>query len=495
MKRQPAKINYFFKGGYVELWNTFKSTFSNLGEDISDAWELLADGWCDFWGSFFSAIGSIFGFDFEWDEIGDSIKGICKFSFGFGKLFHILVVTTSLCLFLSLAHAIILLTIMAIAYTFFMLWLLADTIYCLVKKISSNCPNCQNHFSLPVYICPNCGAEHTRLRPSKYGIWKRTCECGYKLPTTFFNGREKLEAHCPTCGMNIKDGGKHVDICIPVVGGTSSGKTCFIHQSIAAIDKSASDLGLHYEYSPNGMDDYADNMNNINHGYLPEKTNDMRLKYYQFYLNPASSKVKTLVSLCDVGGEVYSDSMSLGEQIGYKYANAFLLVVDPLSITMFREEIQKQSVNPSSYGCSSDSVDEIISMLITTLENMFCISSKDMLKTDVAVVFSKGDLPGLSEKIGDAAIEKCIQENPALSRFEAQNTVCENFLKEYEEINFLNSLKSKFKTIQFFCSSSLGHNMDGTPFEAHGVEDPVLWLIDKTSPSMGLKDKYGMQKN
>lgn len=491
MKKQPAKINYFFKGGYVEFWNTFKGTFSNLGDDISDAWQMVAEGWGEFWGSFFSAIGSIFGFDFEWSEIGDSIKGICKFSFGLGKLIFVLGITTSLCLFLSLMHAVILLTIMVIAYSFFLLWLVADIAYCAIKRISSNCSNCQNHFALPVYICPQCGVEHTKLRPSKYGIWKRTCDCGYKLPTTFFNGREKLEAHCPSCGMNIKDGGKHVDLCIPVVGGTSSGKTCFIHQSITAIGQGAAQLGLYYEYSPVGMDDYEDNMNSISHGYLPEKTNDMRLKYYQFYLNSTASKIKTLVSLCDVGGEVYSDSMSLGEQIGYKYANAFLLVIDPLSITKYRDEISKADVDPTAYGYSNDSIDEIISMLISTLENMFCISSKDMLKTDVAVVFSKCDIPGLTDKIGNKAVTKYLKDNPLITFYDAQNAVCENFLRDYEEINFLNSLKSKFKTIQFFCSSSLGHNMDGTPFEAHGVEDPILWLIDKASISVDLKEKWG----
>lgn len=491
MAKQPAKINYFFKGGYIELWNTVKDTFSNLGDDISDAWDMLAEGWEDFWGSIFAALGSIFGFDFDWDEIGDSIKGIWKFSFGLGNLIFILIVTTSLCILLSLTHTVVLLTIMLIAYMFFLLWFLADSIYCMVKRISSNCPNCQGHFSLPVYICPQCGVEHTKLRPSKYGIWRRTCECGHKLPTTFFNGRQKLEAHCPNCGMNVKDGGNHVDLCIPVVGGTSSGKTCLINQSITAIGNVADGYGLYYEYSPNGLDDYQDNMNSMNKGYLPEKTNDMRLKYYQFYLNPKKAKLKTLVSLCDVGGEVYSDSMSLGGQIGYRYANAFLLVVDPLSISKYRRELEKTNINPSAYGYSSDSIDEIISMLISTLENMFGIESKDLLKTDVAVAFSKCDIPGLSEKIGEEAVAEYMKNNPSVSRYEAQNAVCEAFLYDYEEGNFLNSLKSKFKTIQFFCSSSLGHNVDGTPFEAKGVEDPVLWLIDKTSPTINLKQKWG----
>ena len=332
--------------------------------------------------------------------------------------------------------------------------------------------------------------EHTKLRPGKYGIWKRTCECGCKLPTTFFNGREKLESHCPTCGMDIKDGGKHVDICIPVVGGTSSGKTCLIHQAIASIENVAEQYNLDFEYSPNGLDDYEDNMTSIKAGYLPEKTNDMRLKYYQFYLTPEKVKLKNLVSLCDVGGEVYADSASLGEQIGYKYANAFLMVLDPLSIMSFREEIEK-TVDISLYGSSPDSVDSIVSMLISTLENMFCISSKDMLKTDVAVAFSKGDIPGLDEKIGEKAVAEFMRENPEINKLDAQNAICERFLMEYDEGNFLNSLKSKFRTIQFFTSSSLGHNMDGTPFRAQGVEDPVLWLIDKISVSVDLKEKWG----
>lgn len=491
MEKQPAKINYFFKGGYVELWMTVRSTFSKLGKDISDAWEMIAEGWGEFWESFLSAILSIMGFDIEWDEIGQAIVGIFKISFGIGKLIFILIVTTALCLLFSLLHAVTLLIIMGVAYFFFFLWLLADKTYCLLKHIASNCPTCQNRFVLPVYKCPQCMAEHTSLRPGRYGIWKRTCNCGYKLPTTFFNGRGKLAAYCRCCGTRIEDGGQHKHICIPVIGGTSSGKTCFVHQSITAIGRSAADYGLHYQYSANRADDYAENMNHIDHGALPEKTNEMRLKYYQFYLYPTAEKIKILISLCDVGGEVYSDSLLLGKQIGYKNADALLLVMDPLSITKYREEIRKQNVDPRLYGYSSDSADGVIGMLVSTLENVFCMDPKDVLKKDIAVVFSKCDIPGLSEKIGDAAVEKYLREHPSLGRYDAQNAVCENFLSEYEETNFLNSLKSKFRSVQFFCASSLGHNANGTPFRPHGVEDPVLWLIDKASTSIDLKKKWG----
>ncbi len=489
MERQPAKINYFFKGGYVELWNTIRGTFSNLGEDIADAWEVTAEGWCTFWESIFSAIGSIFSMDFEWDEIWESIKGICIFSYGLGNLIYIIIVTTGLCLLLSLAHTVILLFIMAIAYTMFLFWLTTDAIYCSLKHISSNCDHCQAHFSLPIYLCPNCGVAHTKLRPSKYGIWKRKCECGCKLPTTFFNGKGKLEAHCPSCNHRVEDGGAHEDIFFPVIGGPSSGKTCFIHQSIASVERVAPDHGLEFKYLASDTNTYEDGIRHMNQGYLPEKTNEMRLNFYRFYLNASNAKVKTLVSLCDVGGEIYQDAALLGTQTGYKHANGFLMIIDPLAIDEYRSEIEKNGVDPKAYGYSSQSIDETISMLTTTLGNVFCRDAKDMLKNEIAVVFTKGDVPGLSDKIGDPAVEAYLQVNPTLTRYEAQNAVCEAFLAEYGEINFTNTLKSKFKNVQYFTASSLGHNSDGTPFEASGVDDPVLWLIDRTSVSVNFKSK------
>ncbi len=489
MTKQPAQINYFFKGGYVELWRTVCETFSNLGDDIAGAWYILADGWVDFWSSFFTALGSIIGLDIEWDEIGTAMKGICKFAFGLGKLVFILVITTSLCFLLSLAHAIILLAVMAVAYFFFLIWLLSDTIYCALKRISNNCRHCQRHFSLPVYTCPDCGVEHSQLRPSKYGIWKRTCECGCKLPTTFLNGRGKLDAFCPYCNTDIEAGGQHVSICVPVVGGASSGKTCFIHQSIDAVSRSAASWGLTYRASANAENDFESTLEMMQKGYLPEKTNEMRLKYFDFNLLPPSG-LPHLLSLCDVGGEIYSDSQILGEQIAFEHANGFLMILDPLSVTAYREEASK-TIDPKAYGYSNERVDEIVSMLISTLENMKCTDAKQMLKTDIAVVFTKLDIPGLDKLIGKAAVDAYRKNNPTATVLDAQNAVCEKFLMDYEESNLLLSLQSKFRTVQFFAVSALGHNANNKPFVSVGVDDPLFWLIDKNSNVIDLKAKWG----
>ncbi len=112
---------------------------------------------------------------------------------------------------------------------------------------------------------------------------------------------------------------------------------------------------------------------------------------------------------------------------------------------------------------------------------MFSVDSKTMLNTDVAVVFSKSDIPGLDEKIGESAVLKHAPSLTPKVRLEIQNTLCEQFLRKYNEDNFLNSLKSRFKSIQFFLCSALGHIENGQPFVASNVEKPIFWLLTKRS--------------
>ena len=82
-------------------------------------------------------------------------------------------------------------------------------------------------------------------------------------------------------------------------------------------------------------------------------------------------------------------------------------------------------------------------------------------------------------------------DNNLPSKFVAQNKLCEQFLLEYGEANFLNSLRSKFRSIQFFPTSALGHVQNGMKYAPQGVEDPILWIIDKISAGINLKNKWG----
>lgn len=464
MKAQPASKNYFFGKCYKDIFHVMGRTWYTTSRPIVNEFRRLQSR---------NAFAIIFSL-------------ICDLA-----VFPIITVSI---LAINLVVSIVLLissfVIAIFVFTGYIVTLFFDWVFCLFKGIVNHCPNCQKKFVLPTYLCPKCGAKHTALRPSKYGIFKRKCNCGTKIPTTFFNGRQKLTAVCPACNTKLKDGGEHIEIVIPVVGGPSAGKTCFISMAILQLEKVAAKNGLSFAYSPTAYDDYESNKQSLQHGYPPIKSTDMRLKYYQFYLTPHGKKLKNLISLCDVAGEVYGDNEAIGKQIGYKNADAFLMLIDPLSITKYRKELGS-SVDLSKYGASEKPLDEILTTLISTLENMHCISSRTEIKTGVAVVFTKCDIPGLKEQIGQDAIRKYRQLHSNKTIYDATNEVCEKFLIKYEEENFLNSLKSKFSNIQFFTCSALGHVANGSAFSAESVEDPVLWVIDKASTSIDLKEKWG----
>ncbi len=500
MKKQPAFINYFFKGGYVEFVNTIKNAFqrcvghmktsaAQLGLALLGLQKLKHVGYL-----FQKCISfGLSGDDFEWSEFFSGIWSLIKFSFFLFKLVGGTLITIVVTAIMSVLHTIILSVFFLFTYIYFVIVKFIDFLYNHIKNISTSCPNCQRKYALPAYVC-ECGAIHTNLVPSRYGIMHRKCECGRVLPTTFLNGRHKLPGKwiCPHCEYELHSNGLQVDRCIPVVGGTGSGKSCFINMAISELEKKASENDLVFEYINNDLldDDYADNKMALEQGHRLPKTDNQKLKYYQFYLTPKKVKVRNLISFCDVAGEAYDNNSALEHQLGFRYASAFIMVVDPLSINAYRKSIEK-SVDLTAYTISQKSMDEVLSSLVNTLQNMYNLNSKDMLKTDVLLVFNKCDIPGIDELIGEKAVQNLLKDGKIKDKFAAKNVVCEKFLQDYEEENFLNNLKSKFKSVQFFTCSALGHNEDGTPFSPNGVYEPALWIIDKVCPSIDLKKKWG----
>ena len=495
MLKQPARVNYFFSDAYSDLGYTIKDTFSKLGEKISDNASKIADDW----GNIIDHISDIAD---EFWQIFPAIGWMFMFGFHLGQIILSSIFTSLLCIIFSLLQIVIVFVIMVFVYLGFVIALLLDKLYCLFKGIGTTCPapGCQTHIGLPVYVCA-CGAKHTKLLPSRYGILNRRCNCGRKLPTTFFSGRAQLMKKsggswiCPSCGYALQGNVNTIDITIPVAGGPSSGKTCFLTQALREIETNAPKYGLEFEYIENPAlgDDYHLNKGLFENGQLPNKTNDYNLRYYQFYLSPKGAKVKNIISICDVAGEAFDASDdAIGHQVGLKNAKAFLIALDPLSVSGFREELQEQGFNYSKYMASEKfTLDDVLLTLIRNLENLHAISAAKKVSADVVVAFTKCDIPALEGVFGANALANYQARHNINSTYEALNKMCEEFLIKYGEHNFLNSLKSKFRSVQFFTSSALGHVENGTKFKPTGVEEPLLWLIDKESSSINLKGVWG----
>ena len=154
---QPAHINYFFRGGYVELGKTIKNAFGRCGRSIQNAAYSLGEATSDLsslsaiWDGFLAVISFGEGGYFDLGDIFGAFWSVIKFCYYLVNLFCVAIVTTFVIAFFSAAHIILLFAFFLIAYFFFAIVKLSDMLYCALKKISTSCPRCQHRYSLPTF--------------------------------------------------------------------------------------------------------------------------------------------------------------------------------------------------------------------------------------------------------------------------------------------------------------------------------------------------------
>lgn len=460
-KQQPARLSYFFGKGYRDLWNTIKDSWRRNNEKAMESLSDATDA------GIFTLRGGV-----------NLVSALSIYTFGS-------VVT----MFTTLAHIAVLLFFFTIIYvTFSLLWLI-DRLYILINRIKNACPNpeCQASFLIPVYECPNCGAMHTKLVPGRYGIFKRTCNCGTKLPTTFLNGRGKLKAHCPECDYVLTGDTASRQYAFPVIGGPAVGKTSYInmliHQLMADVGPAR---GWEMSFiTERDEKEHALAMKALGQGITLPKTELEALTAYQMMVKLPKEKIGRRVYVYDISGEKFSSSDDFQRNQAYSYADGFIFLIDPLSLDQLTLELEGE-VDPQAYGVSEKDFGDIFDIMLVNLEKMFGLSAKDVLKRNLAVVINKVDVPTLEEKIGQPAVEAYLAANGEKCKTyaDARDEVCREFLTTYGAGNFVRIAEAKFKTVRYFTCSSLGHNTPGKPYEPKNVADPMLWLLHQVDSSI-----------
>lgn len=455
-KEQPAQKSYFFGKGYVDLLNTIKESWSKNIESAKRQLALAGEK--------------------GYRTIGGAINLVAALS--------IITYGSLITAFTTVIHVGVLLAFFALVYLGFGLLWVVDRIYIMVNKIKNACPNpeCQAPFLIPVYECPQCGVKHTHLVPSVYGIHKRTCICGAKIPTTFLNGRGQLKAYCPVCDTALSGDTASRQYAFPVIGGPSVGKTCYINM---AIDQMMSDVAPAHGWemkfiADSDEKDHALAMKSLNQGIRLMKTELNALTAYQMMLTLPNEKIGRRVYIYDISGEMFSSSSDVQNNLAYSYANGFVFIIDPLTLNQFAMEVEDK-LDLTAYGASSKDFDDILNIMLINLEKIFGLKDKDTVKRDLAVVINKVDVPTLEERIGETAAQQFLTEHAdtCKSYMDARDAVCRDFLVEYGAGNFVRTAEAKFKSVRYFTCSALGHNHEGQPFKGKNVVDPVLWLLQR----------------
>jgi len=454
---QPAKKGYFFEQGYTDIRAVVKQTFSLIKKRIDDQRDAMSGS---------EAAGFIF-----------HIAVIVSIAV-FGGIFSLTV---------SAAHVIVNFLIMLGYYAVFLVVLAIDRAYLSLHKIAISCYECKAKFMYPIYVCPSCGAKHDRLTASVYGAFHRTCECGYKLPTSIFNFKEKrkdLKAFCPECDKNrrttpLSDRASR-PICIPVVGGPSVGKSAFItaYTNLFA-DEISVEKGIDIELYNDArvFNDYKAMKNFYRTGQIVKtavQTDVTKASSiaFSFFPKHPSLRPERLVHIYDIAGESFVGRAN-EVQKQYDYCHGIILLLDPFSIpdVMARFGAKLNSVDLG--GTSTESIDSMMENFVLLLEETTGLSRGKILKMPLAVVLNKADEADLDLVIGDTAIRRAMASHPDVFTdfLDTMDYLCREFLMKVDMADVMAHIQQNFKNTRFFVSSAIGHTLNmGRYYPRHVIE-------------------------
>ncbi|MDP8228698.1 MAG: hypothetical protein P9M15_04530 [Candidatus Electryoneaceae bacterium] len=468
IEKQPAIKSYFFGKGYRDLGNTIADSWKMNGQSAKKYWTKSLDRWEEGGFKLFLAVAMAFAALSVWI---------------FGTIFFSL---------FSVVHIIILGTFFLTIYVSFTVVWLVDRGYRVWHRIFTACPYCHHKSDLPYYICPKCNAKHSRLIPSSYGIMKRVCRCGQKLPTNFFNGRSSLEPICPSCSRAIgKDFGTVPPICIPLIGGPSVGKTCFLIASVREfMEKFAPQQGWNVRFPDQGDDEmhYKKLSSNFESGIEPEKTGELTPRAFNFFVSDPRWKMEKLIYFYDSAGEAFRSSSDLSKHSFYEYLHGFILIIDPFSIRELCDEYEDELKHNQAIKPSEAILDDTFDTMLNHLMQNYRLKIDQQITKPCAVIINKVDTFDLADKIGETAAQRFMRRDSTVVTLEdAVDKLCRQVLRdEWGLGNFIRKLDSQFKTYRFFTCSALGRSPDQSykPFRPYGVIEPMMWLLGQADKDL-----------
>lgn len=361
----------------------------------------------------------------------------------------------------------------AIAMTGALAFRFLEYISMLWRRIFLACHNagCYQKISLPIYMCPDCGAEHKRLIPGPYGTFRRRCQCGQKLPTLFLFGRNRLPAVCPheSCRRPLSAAlGTLPNLHVPVVGGPAAGKTSFLMANMVELSAQTTSGKLSLKF-PEKKDErlFESCRAAFAAGTVVGKTAEYSPDAFLVRLGDSRGK-NALLYVYDAAGELYQQRDVLQSHQYYSYTHGILFLVDPFSLPQVRTDNESSLTQIASQVRPSEELpQDVYDRMISTLRE-FSKMGKIFRKQPMAVVVTKSDTLDLAHQMDGAS-----------SANGTESATVRHWLTAQGEANLVRSIEHDFKVVRFFHCSALGRLPDNTtrPFTPDGVLRPLQWVL------------------
>ncbi len=290
---------------------------------------------------------------------------------------------------------------------------IADSAVLRVKNVRMICPDCYERVPYPAYECPapGCTRRHRDIRPGRFGIFRRRCQCGEPLKTLLLFGSAGMRAYCPYCGHVLEHGpGKAPEIVLPFFGAAGAGKTRLLFSMVAQLqlwsEKPVPDEGRREERLAIEFGDAVtrSKLDNASRFLSPEnamgKTPVELPRAYVIRLTVRQGA--RLLHMFDAAGELYY-SAERTQELGFLgKARTFILVIDPLSVGAFWDRLlPEQQAELETVRSAAPSPELAYQQTYQEIETM----GAQLKKARLAVVFSRADL--IDEPAGDVATWAC----------------------------------------------------------------------------------------
>ncbi|HSK80660.1 MAG TPA: hypothetical protein VLQ45_29670 [Thermoanaerobaculia bacterium] len=467
---EPAIKSYFFGKGYQDLSATitesWKRNLASSQEHFDKAARLFPGGEAG------KALAILWG-----------TAGVSVVIFG-----------TVVFLVASAVHITILFSFFLLIYLGFSLVYLTERAYLAGKQFFTVCPECHAKSRLPEHFCPRCGEVHRRLIPSSYGILHHTCQCGEKLPATFFLKRGLLKSRCPDCLSLLETA--HTEsrkAFVPVFGGPGVGKSAFLFSAVSQLIDQAPRSGLQPSFLESRTEsEMARVREQLAQGRSPDKTLSTLPRAFNLQIQAAGRDPRVLY-LYDPAGEAFNETEGLVLHRYQAYLSGLIFLIDPFTIPAVCEEYAdrlesvRDALKPSTLP-----VEDALARILISMEEHFGLGKATRLKVPVAVVINKIDAFDLESRIGEPVVRQRVQSSPdPVDPQSVRDEILRGQLRRWGQGDVVQQLETRCARVRYFTCSALGHMPDESAraFEARGVLEPLLWILCETDPVFATERK------
>jgi Double-GTPase 2 len=269
------------------------------------------------------------------------------------------------------------------------------------RHIRVRCVSCFEQIPYPAYLCPNPAFKHVHrdIRPGRFGILRRTCECGAIMPTCLLLGAARLDAICPqqSCSHPLEyRPGEAQEIVLPIFGAKGAGKTRLLYGIIKTLLESVRP-GIHVKAADSATAERLRDLESLlaEESPIPATPATATRAYV---LRLGIGRHRRILQLIDAAGELFYTSQRSADLIFLGHATTFVLVIDPLSIGSFWDALpsaQRDRLAPYR----SEAPDPRLAYQQTA--DRIAEMGKRHTQRRLAIVFSRGDL--LGKKYGPGA--------------------------------------------------------------------------------------------